>query len=273
MIERIEADKISQDPSWPMHMARYQFALPFVRGKRVLDAGTGIGYGAALMSVEGCAKYVMGVDISTQAINQARKLFGTLKIDYRVHDCHRLSELGGPYDVITSFENIEHLKDPEVFLGAAAGLLSDDGCLLISTPDRSFSPPFVSGRPTNPYHVTEWYADEFEAILHRHFENVDFRCQVQGYAIGQWKNNQHILNDNLAGLEQIGRYSGLMRMRGWLKGLVLWMGKGHERKIPYVEKVCLAIPRMEDYPIVERSLASLYGHSMCHVAVCREPKK
>ena len=43
------------------HLVRYSFAAQFVKGKKVLDIATGVGYGAKLLRQEG-AVYVCGVD-------------------------------------------------------------------------------------------------------------------------------------------------------------------------------------------------------------------
>jgi SAM-dependent methyltransferase len=45
------------------HQARYRLALPFLRGKRVLDAGCGSGWGSKLL-VEAGAREVVGLDIA-----------------------------------------------------------------------------------------------------------------------------------------------------------------------------------------------------------------
>src|SRR5215831_13097507 len=52
------------------HMARYTFAMRLARGKRVLDAGCGAGYGSAVLAE--VAEHVTGVDIAADAIEYAR---------------------------------------------------------------------------------------------------------------------------------------------------------------------------------------------------------
>src|SRR5215471_21461259 len=52
------------------HMARYTFAARLARGKRVLDAGCGAGYGSA--SLAECAHSVIGVDVAADAVDYAR---------------------------------------------------------------------------------------------------------------------------------------------------------------------------------------------------------
>src|ERR1700683_667796 len=52
------------------HMARYTFAARLARGKRVLDAGCGAGYGSA--DLARAAERVVGVDCAQGAIEFAR---------------------------------------------------------------------------------------------------------------------------------------------------------------------------------------------------------
>ena len=173
------------DASWlelaAPHLARYFFAAEMARGRRVLDAGCGSGYGARILQAAGAA-HVLGVDLDPQAVAHAKAHYGGAGIEFLVDDCRELGRVAGPVDLICNFENIEHLEEPERFLAAAGRCLVPDGTLLVSTPDRAATPPFVAGRPRNPFHVHEWYADEFAALLRAHFAQVELRVQVESLA-------------------------------------------------------------------------------------------
>src|SRR5947207_16020697 len=52
------------------HLARYAFAARLARGKRVLDAGCGAGYGSAELAHS--AQNVIGIDVSADALTFAR---------------------------------------------------------------------------------------------------------------------------------------------------------------------------------------------------------
>jgi glycosyltransferase involved in cell wall biosynthesis len=172
-------------PDWAAvsgdHLARYLFAVSFARGKRVLDAGTGYGYGAAILRASGASE-VLGVDIDPAVVASARAAHSSSGLSYLADDCERLDQVPGPFDLICSFENIEHLKDPRGFLRAAARRLGPDGILVCSTPDRAATPPFVDGRPANPFHVNEWSADEFAALLGESFGRIEMLAQVRSGA-------------------------------------------------------------------------------------------
>ncbi len=74
------------------------------------------------------------------------------------------------FDVVTSFETIEHFDRQDIFLAEVRRVLRPDGCFIVSTPDRDvYSPP---GAPANPFHVREFDRAEFLDLLHRHFRYV-----------------------------------------------------------------------------------------------------
>src|SRR5512140_3162495 len=111
-----EERAVPGDEAWfrsgPPHVARYLFAAAHAQGRRVLDAATGSGYGAHLLRVQGAAQ-VVGVDIDAAEIEQARQRFATEGVEYLADDCQQLDKVQGTFDVICSFETIEHVPQPD----------------------------------------------------------------------------------------------------------------------------------------------------------------
>lgn len=239
------------------HVARYEFAATFVAGRRVLDAGTGYGYGAALLAAAG-AKSVVGVDLDAAVVAAAGELFRLPNVTYVADNCEELGRVAGPVDVVCSFENIEHLSAPESFLKAAARVLAPDGVLVCSTPDRAITPPFVDGKPANPYHTHEWYADEFAALVGRHFERVEMLTQVRSGTAAVRER----------AVEEVAKF---LRRNVFVRlGHVLGRLVGGPPRFPEFHH--LANPDPRDYPIHPAAVAGVYGTPWCHVAVCRGPK-
>jgi 2-polyprenyl-3-methyl-5-hydroxy-6-metoxy-1,4-benzoquinol methylase len=99
----------ADDPTVLEHIARYDLAKPFCEGEKVLDCACGSGYGAKMLNAE-------GLDVSAEAVEFAIDTYG---IRAGVFDL----ENGLPdvqFDVITSFETIEHLINPDYFLSDVA---------------------------------------------------------------------------------------------------------------------------------------------------------
>src|SRR4051794_27949393 len=94
-------------PEWaalaPHHLARYLFAAQFAPNARVLDAGTGAGYGAALLK-NARAREVLAVDIDAPSIAAAQKSFALPGLVFLTDDCHTLNKISPHFDLITNFE-------------------------------------------------------------------------------------------------------------------------------------------------------------------------
>lgn len=179
--ERVFPDDTGNDPLFTEHAARYDFARQYVKGLRVLDAACGTGYGSAMLADAGACS-VLGVDISSEAIEFARRQYGTKRnLEFIQASVFQLTRfVSGPFDLCVSFETIEHLEEPERFLSDVRSLLSPGGRLLISTPNRYiYSPLNRDGRSShNPFHKIEWTTEEFTHLLSEHFTVMGVYGQV-----------------------------------------------------------------------------------------------
>jgi SAM-dependent methyltransferase len=142
------------------HRAAYEFARERVAGARVLDLGCGGGSGAALLA--GTASRVLGVD--RVAPDAASRRAGTA---FCLADLAALPLRAHAFDVVVSFQVIEHLADPAPYLRAIGELLAPRGTALLSTPNRELSDG------VNPYHVREYLSAELRELLARHFAEVE----------------------------------------------------------------------------------------------------
>lgn len=167
--ERLAAEDARFAPDMARHLAAYHLVAPFIAGKRVLEAGCGEGYGAALMAAS--AAHVLGVDYDAPALELARARHRLPNLEYRTVDLLDLArQQPGEFDVVTNFQVLEHLVDPTPFLSAAAACVRPGGMLILTTPNR------LASVSENPYHVREYVAGELHDLLARFFAQVD----VQG---------------------------------------------------------------------------------------------
>jgi SAM-dependent methyltransferase len=153
------------------HIARYRFASGFVRGKRVLDIACGEGYGSAALTAAG-ASQVIGIDIAPEVVAHARRKYG---VDARVGRAERIDLPDRAFDVVVSFETIEHLTEPTTFLREIARVLSPGGLLILSTPNKQHS---QGGEGRNPFHEVEMTEDEFRGAMEEVFGTVRYFSQV-----------------------------------------------------------------------------------------------
>jgi len=138
-----------------------------VRGKVVLDAGCGDGYGTDLLAQT--AARALGADRSVETMTLGANRYQRPNLRYRACELERLADLGEQFDVVCNFQVIEHLVDPGPFLTQARAVLRPGGVLIVTTPNRLNS--FVE----NPYHVHEYVADELAALLRGVFPQVEMR--------------------------------------------------------------------------------------------------
>jgi ubiquinone/menaquinone biosynthesis C-methylase UbiE len=153
------------------HLERYCFAGKFIVDKNVLDIACGCGYGTSFLARRG-AKSVIGVDRSVEALECA-KFYTESNLKFINGDAYKLEFENNTFDVIISFETIEHLDNPTKFVTELQRVLKKDGTLIISTPNKLVHSP-NSLKPVNPHHVHEYFNEEFKSLLFSFFSDVQF---------------------------------------------------------------------------------------------------
>lgn len=109
-----------------------------LEGERVLDIGCSEGILAVLAGREGYD--VVGLDLNEGAIAYANELLSKepeevrARVDFRVGDLATFANESEPFDTLVAGEVIEHLIAPRRFLEICAGLLKENGALILTTP-------------------------------------------------------------------------------------------------------------------------------------------
>ena len=133
------------------HWHRYLYATPYCAGKVVLDIASGEGYGSALLAEH--AAEVHGVDLSEEAVEHARRAYPRPNLRFTAGSASAIPIPGEHrFDVVVSFETIEHLDQPsqDLFLREVRRLLKPDGVFLVSTPNRAPDDAPVEVNPLPP---------------------------------------------------------------------------------------------------------------------------
>jgi len=147
---------------WYEHWHRYAAMLPLVGGHRVLDAACGEGYGSWLLARS--ASEVIGVDIDGAAIGHAAQRYaGKTNLCYVRASCTELPIADACIDLIVSFETIEHLDGQGTMLAEFRRVLSPDGVLVISSPNKAIYSDETGY--ANEFHVRELTREELAAAL------------------------------------------------------------------------------------------------------------
>jgi SAM-dependent methyltransferase len=151
---------------WYEHFHRYALAARWCANLRSLDAACGEGYGASILAKT--ASTVEAVDISTDAIEHARKRYGLIEnLKYQVADCTSLPFPDNEFDRVVSFETLEHLAEQDQLLTEFRRVLKPEGVLILSSPDKAVYSD--QQNTSNEFHTKELYRDELEALISRYF--------------------------------------------------------------------------------------------------------
>ena len=167
--ERLVPEKNKQDLIYGEHIVRYLFAKQFIKDKVVLDIASGVGYGTRILAEN--VKRIIGVDISKEAIEYAKRNYACKNCEFLVGDAEKLNFEDKSFDVVVSFETIEHLKNYKKFLEEIRRTLKDNGLFIVSTPNKEIYPP------GNPFHIKEFSEKEFKTELQKLFKFISLEYQ------------------------------------------------------------------------------------------------
>lgn len=167
--ERLIPKQLANDPAslklYDLHFRRYETAAPYVKGKRVLDIACGAGYGSQMLGFAG-ARSVVGVDVCPQTVEYARKHYQTSNVEFICANAEQF-EWQEKFDVVVSFETIEHLEKPDRFLDRIHHLLIPGGDFLLSV-------PLGETRHLDRYHLHAFSQEEVLVRLEKARFSVDW---------------------------------------------------------------------------------------------------
>jgi SAM-dependent methyltransferase len=144
------------------HRAAYEVAMKMAADGLVLDLGCGSGHGTARLAAGNPT--VFGFDRVFP--DPASRATGG---HFLKGDIHAVPLRPASFDLVASFQVIEHLDDPTFYVDAIADLLRPDGIALITTPN------ILTSDGVNPFHVHEYRANELTDCLRRRFAEVEMR--------------------------------------------------------------------------------------------------
>ncbi len=163
--ERLDDDHALYGPDLARHRAAYRHAIRSCpsgeRGfGRILDLGCGNGYGSAELA-DACGTVVALDRIAPDAQHRRDSLH------YVRADLAGVPLVPRSFDLVVSFQVIEHLEDPTAYLEAIAAAMKPGGLALVTTPN------ILQSDRVNPFHVHEYEGDELRRLLLGHFGDVE----------------------------------------------------------------------------------------------------
>lgn len=161
------------------HLARYHFCLRFIKNKKEiswLDCGSGEGFGVAYLSTKTSFKKIVSVDNHKDIQERARKIYGEDTLaSYVCCDVCNLPFEKESFNLVTAFDLIEHIKDPEQFFKQVKKIIKSPGIFIFSTPNRLQHVLLYDLNYIYPFHAHEYFLYELICLIDKHFKNNKIR--------------------------------------------------------------------------------------------------
>lgn len=170
--ERLHPDFYQKDVVNYLLYEKHLFAYDYIKkflfpGVKVLEIGCGDGYGANYINRKDIR--FEAIDISSEAVNIAKSKYKNIKfksfngVDYNYPD--------NTFDLIISFQVIEHVNDVNLYLSQIKRILKPNGILVITTPDRRYRLADEQ-KPWNPFHLREYDIKTYKKDIQNIFPNT-----------------------------------------------------------------------------------------------------
>lgn len=172
--ERHWPDQLGSDEDRALdikHRYAYTLVSDFAQPEqRLLDVGSGEGYGSTIAR-DWVAEY-RGVDVSADSVAHAQRQYGGPTVHFDHYAGSTLPYADALFDVMTSFQVIEHVVDVGTYLSEIRRVAAPKAHILITTPNRRLR--LADGeRPWNRYHLREYDAEGLRAVLLSAFPDVE----------------------------------------------------------------------------------------------------
>lgn len=191
--ERVVPNKTCHPLTMAEHLIRYSLATKYAKVGKILDVACGTGYGLKIMGMLGAELF--GADISEEAIKTAeiinRLMPGhILKIDFEKEALNYSSDFG----LITSFETIEHLENPNLLLKGILGAIQENGKFIYSIPLANPS----------KYHKVVYTFESALELINTYFEHEEIYIQESLELVNFSRVNCNLNDLNKRGIFLIG---------------------------------------------------------------------
>ena len=140
-----------------------------VKGKTILDLGCGAG-GHDRKLIELGAKYVLGIDLSSKMIEEAKKNTSSDKIEYKVMSMLDIDKLDKKFDLVVSSLAIHYIEDYDGLCKKVFNILNDSGEFIFSYGHPMDSCAILNNKK---YFLISDYNNEGKRISHWYVDGVE----------------------------------------------------------------------------------------------------
>ena len=233
------AERVSREASdnyvFQRSRLAYVEASRMVSG-RVLEIGTGTGYGAEIVAPS--AERFTTIDKTRS------EELGMLpaNVEFVEAKVPPLPFADNTFDYVVSFQVIEHIPNDRAFVAEVLRVVRHAGKFIVSTPNSPMS------LTRNPWHVREYTAEQFASLLSS-FSSVERRGVEGNERVWEY------YEKNRESVHRIMRFD-VLRMQWWLPRWILQipydiMNRLNRRRLHSANKSLTEGIAMEDYSVVD----------------------
>ena len=231
--ERVSLEK-SDNYVFQRSLLAYHRAAELVEGD-ILEVGTGTGYGVEIIA----PKATRYISLDKQLPNTPLQLEN---VEYYYMEVPPIGFENTSFDSVVSFQVIEHIKRDKEFVREVYRVLKPGGRFIVSTPNRPMS------LTRNPWHVREYTAKEFKALL-------SIFPSVEALGVG---GNEHVWSyyeKNRESVHRIMRFD-VLKMQWWLPRWILQLpydvaNRLNRRRLHSQNTALTESIKMDDYALQE----------------------
>lgn len=165
----------TNNPWWGEHLHRYEEAGKIIHlpNAKILDIACGSGFGSHYLAHLG--HHVIGGDLSYDTVLDCASKYKANNLEFKQIDGTQMPFENDFFDVVISFETIEHTTEFQKMLNEFKRVVKKDGLIILSTPNFLINSP--GGVIINKYHTQEWVYEDFLKILNSTYSQVNLMGQ------------------------------------------------------------------------------------------------
>lgn len=149
-------------------LSPYVFICRSVEKKSVLDVGCGSGHGTWFLMMNG-VNSVLTLDLDEAKVHHVYRFCKDFNNFLALTmDAQNMGFKDHSFQVVTCFELIEHIPNPDLLVSEVKRIIKGDGIFFLTTPNRAMR-LLPLQRPWNPDHLYEYTVRSLRKSLRKHF--------------------------------------------------------------------------------------------------------